>query len=139
MRIEEDQVHLQNIVNCINEIDGYVEGMDVTEFSRNEDIQAAVARNLQMIGNASQMISKETKLFYSEVNFEAFESLRFANYNVEVEHGYEAIWSIIENDLPEIRDEVLTITSQMNSSQRDPEGKRGTDSASSDAGEWLLD
>ncbi len=139
MRTDEDQVHLQNIVRSISEIDGYVEGLDVTSFAKNEEIQAAVARELQMIGNAAQMISKETKLFYSEVNFEAFESLRFANYNVEVEHGYEAIWSIIENDLPEIRDEVLTITSQMNSSQSESGTNRGGDGTSSDAGEWLLD
>lgn len=135
MNTEVDQLHLNTIVNSIHEIEGYTEGMNYNDFSREEETQAIVARNLQVIAEASRQLSTEFKTFYNDIDFRVLENLAYASYNVEVEHGFQVIWSIIENDLPIFRDTILTISSEMNSTQRDDDAMTGP----TDANEWVLD
>jgi uncharacterized protein with HEPN domain len=134
MRPEEDQVHMNNIVRCIQEIDGYTQGMTQDSFNKDEAIQAIVGRNLMMIGNAAQMLSKEFKLYYSDIDFKVLESLRFANYNVDAEFNQSGVWDIVKNDLPFFKDALLTISSQMNSNRQDDDTL-----SNSDAAEWAFD
>lgn len=106
MATQEDQVHLNNIINAINEIDAYVAHMDFNMFSREEETQSVVARNLQMIGDAASLLSDEIKDQYAYVDFNVLIGLKNANYDKEMELDHHFLWSIIENDLPLIRDDI---------------------------------
>lgn len=106
MATQEDMVHLSNIINSINEIDGYVGGMEYNQFILDEDTQSVVARNLQMIGDAASMLSDEVKDEYAYVDFNVLIGLKNANYDKEMELDRHFIWNVIENDLPIIRDDV---------------------------------
>lgn len=134
MRPEEDQVHMNNIVRCIQEIDGYTQGMSQDRFNKDENVQAAVGRNLQMIGNAAQMLSKEFKIYYSDIDFKVLESLRFASFNVEMEFNQSGMWDIVKNDLPVFKDALVTISSQMNSNRQSDDTL-----SNSDAADWVFD
>lgn len=114
MATQEDQVHLNNIANAIGEIDSYVENINFNQFQREEDIQAAVARNLQMIGDAASLLSDEVKDNYGYIDFNVLIGLKNSIYNIEMERDRHLLWSIIENDLPIIRDDVLTATEEIN-------------------------
>lgn len=134
MRPEEDQVHMNNIVRCIQEIEGYTQGMSQDRFNKDENVQAAVGRNLQMIGNAAQMLSKEFKIYYSDIDFKVLESLRFASFNVEMEFNQSGMWDIVKNDLPVFKDALVTISSQMNSNRQSDDTL-----SNSDAADWVFD
>lgn len=114
---EEDQVHFNNIVNSINEIDNYTEHLDFNQFRQEEEIQGNVARNLQMIGDAANLLSDEVRDKYGYVDYNVLISLKNAGFNVEMERDPTVIWQIIKNDLPAIKDDVLTATEEINREQ----------------------
>ena len=102
--------YLEHILQAVDRIDQYVAGIDRHDFLKNELVQDAVIRNLEVIGEASHNI---------EVRFPEFAAshpelpLSFA-YQMRnaVAHGYfkidiAIIWNTVERDLPGLRDQVM--------------------------------
>lgn len=73
-------------------------------------VQDAVFRNLQTLAESTQRLSPELKAEYPEINWKAIAGFR----NILV-HDYlgldlELIWTVIENRLPELRDNLAKIS-----------------------------
>ena len=110
---EEDQIHLNNISNCIQEIEAYVQGMNFNNFVQEEEVKASVMQNLQMIGEASTLLSDEFKEQFTAIEIDTLAGLRNAHYNDEMEIDHHSLWGIIRNDLPLIKDLVGTASEQI--------------------------
>ena len=106
---------MNNIVNCINEIESYTKHLDYTGFVKEEGTKGAVSRNLQMIGDAAYMLysSDDWKRKFEDVNLQSLISLKNAWYNDEWEVDHQMLWNIIEADLPEIKEVVSTESEKM--------------------------
>ncbi len=116
---EEDEIHVNNIISCINEIQGYTEGMTYEDFSREEEVRMSVVSNLQEIGEAASLLSDEFVSQFTDVDYRVLESLKRAKFNEYVEMDYRPVWGIIENDLPTFRDLLSTASEQMNLEEDD--------------------
>ncbi len=108
----EDQVHLRNIAQSITEIDAYVAGKDYQAFADNEQTRLQVARELQAMGEAAELLTPAFRDSYGQIDYAVLETLKNTRYNVEMEMDHRALWHIIQHDLPIIRDEVLTLNQQ---------------------------
>ena len=113
MRKEEDQVHLNNINDAIQEIYGYVQGMDYNGFVQEEEVRSSVVRNLQMIGEAVTLLSDEFKENFTAIDLEVLNGLRNAGYNNEMEIDPHGLWSIIQSDLSVISDQINVASEQL--------------------------
>jgi uncharacterized protein with HEPN domain len=51
---KDDPVYLDYILDCIRRITQYSKGLSQNEFSKNELVQDAVIRNIEIIGEASK-------------------------------------------------------------------------------------
>lgn len=114
MATQEDQVHLNNIVTSINEIDSYTQHMDYNQFGRDEETQAVVGRNLRMIGDAASLLTDEVKDRFGYIDYNVLIGLKNATYNIEMERDPNILWNILQNDLPVIKDDILTATEEIN-------------------------
>ncbi len=110
---EEDQVHLTNIANYINEIEAYVAGMDYQQFADEEEVRITVMENLQHIGQATALLSDEYLEQYTAVDIQVLEVFKGAKFSDGLEIDFRPTWSIIQNDLPLFRDKILTDTERM--------------------------
>lgn len=110
---EEDEIHVNNIINCINEIEGYVEGMTYEDFSNEEEVRISVVSNLQEIGEAATMLSDDFVSQFTDVDFRVLESLKRAKFDEYVEMDYRPVWGIITEDLPAFRDMLSSVSEQM--------------------------
>jgi uncharacterized protein with HEPN domain len=113
MTPEEDLVHLQNIAQCIMEIEGYNNRQSYEEFVANEEDKAAVMENLTQIGQAARLLSDDFKNQYDEIDFRVLEGLSNAEYNDEMEMDHHAIFHIIGKDLPFIKDKIFDAKTQL--------------------------
>ncbi len=111
---EEDEIHVNNIINCINEIEGYVEGMTYEDFSNEEEVRLSVVSNLQEIGEAATLLSDEFVSQFSDVDMRVLESLKRAKFDEHVEMDYRPVWNVISGDLPAFRDMLSSASEQMN-------------------------
>jgi uncharacterized protein with HEPN domain len=97
---------LTHILDAICKIETYTEQMNQAEFSVTSLTQDAVVRNLEIIGEASNSISKKYPS-YAESNKDIPFSLAYEMRNV-LTHGYfqvdyDVVWVTIKNDIPKLK------------------------------------
>lgn len=97
--------YLTHIVKAIERIERHTASVDEIEFLRNDLIQDAVIRNLEVVGEAANNILKVDPAFaaaHPEVPWEVMYAMRN-----RLSHGYDKIdldmvWKTICNDLPDL-------------------------------------
>ncbi|MDQ3393119.1 MAG: DUF86 domain-containing protein [Bacteroidota bacterium] len=115
MTREEEQYHITSIINEINEVQAYTTTMDQQEFEREEETQSIVARSLRNIGEAAVLLSTDDDWQdkYEDVDLNVLQRLQDSMYNNEMEFAPGVIWSIIKQDLPEIKRELFEISENL--------------------------
>ena len=97
-----DILLLNQIVESIELIMNYISGLDIEDFLEQKQIQDAVLRRLQIIGEATKLVSEDTKLLKTEVPWKSISGMRDV-----VVHQYWSVdlrltWNTIVEALPGI-------------------------------------
>jgi uncharacterized protein with HEPN domain len=106
--------YLGHILSAIERIRRYTAGMSEQSFLRNELVQDAVIRNLEIIGEASRKIMTGFPNFcaaHPDIPFASAYQMRNA-----IAHGYfatdfEIVWRTLLNDLPGFEAKLLAVKS----------------------------
>jgi uncharacterized protein with HEPN domain len=96
----DDILLLKDISECGRNIMEYTSGINYENFISNKMMVDAVIRNLEVIGEASNILGEEIKATQSEVEWK--EMIRFRNLLIHFYFGvdYEIVWNVIQNLLP---------------------------------------
>ena len=114
MTKEEQQLHLNNIIKGIEEIQEETRGLNYQQFTEEEQVKEAVYMNLQMIGQAAYELESGSD-DAPGLNFQSdvLSGFRNARYNEEAELDHQMVWNVIENDLEIIRDEIIETSAEL--------------------------
>ncbi|UII32065.1 hypothetical protein LVD17_27665 [Fulvivirga ulvae] len=114
MTKEEQQLHLNNIIKGIEEIQEETRGLNYRQFTEEEQVKESVYMNFQMIGQAAHELESGSD-DVPGLNFKSdiLSGFRNARYNGEAELDHQMIWNVIENDLEIIRDEIMETSAEM--------------------------
>lgn len=114
MTKEEQQLHLNNIIKGIEEIQEETRGLNYQQFTEEEQVKEAVYMNFQMIGQAAYELESGSD-DVPGLNFKSdvLSGFRNARYNEEAELDHQMIWNVIENDLEIIRDEMIETSAEL--------------------------
>lgn len=96
----DDTVYLKHILDAVAQIEEYLRGVSAEQFFQERLLQDAVVRQLEIIGEASRNLSPQFRESHPEVPWGQIIGLRN-----RVIHGYfnvdlEAVWTIVQNDVP---------------------------------------
>jgi uncharacterized protein with HEPN domain len=80
------KLFIMDMLESINKIEKYIEGLNYEQFIRDEKTKDAVVKNLEIIGEAANQISKEIQQKFSNVPWAQIIAMR--NRMI---HGYFAI------------------------------------------------
>lgn len=104
--MKNDLLYLSNIQECIAVIELYTQ--DGREsFDSNRIIQDAVIRNLEVIGEATKRLSNQLRDSYSEIPWRQIAGLRDILIHDYLKVDLEEVWSVVENDLPQLKLQVV--------------------------------
>jgi uncharacterized protein with HEPN domain len=108
-----DSVYLQDILEVIDKIDEFVDGLSFSEFEDDDRTQFAVFHALEVIGEASNKLSKD--FIKNNPNYPAKQAVELRNFLI---HGYDQIkldvvWKTIEEDLPNLKDLTEKLLSEL--------------------------
>lgn len=108
--MKNDNLYLEHILECINKILSYSANLTYEEFLKNEMLQDAVVRNLEIIGEASNKISEETKKKNPDIPWKPIIGMRnrLIHDYFGVDNG--AVWQTLIEDLPALKEKILKIT-----------------------------
>lgn len=101
--------YLQHIVDAIDSIQVYTAGMDVDAFIADRKTCDAVIRNIEIIGEACNNVTKHHAAFATEhasvpwgFAYEMRNALSHGYFHVD----YAIVWQTVQHDLPHLRAQV---------------------------------
>lgn len=105
---QEQQLHLNNIIKGIEEVQELARDLNYQQFTEEEQVKEGIYANLQMIGQAAYELASGTD-DAGDLNFntDILAGFRNARYNAEAEVDNQVLWNVINQDLGELRDEAI--------------------------------
>jgi uncharacterized protein with HEPN domain len=109
--MRDDRERLRDIKDAIEQIEKYT-SRGHAAFSANELLQIWVVHFLRIIGEACRALSEKIRENYPEIPWK--EIIGFRNLLVHQYFGIDldAIWDIVENDLPSLKNHIEGILAQ---------------------------
>ncbi len=100
---------LEDIVLAIDKSLRYTQGYDLKQFVSDEKTIDAVARNIEIIGEATTKLPEDLKLQYPEVDWKRIKGMR--NRIVHEYFGVDIgiVWEIVANHLPNLKLQIEAI------------------------------
>ncbi|MGB2865104.1 MAG: DUF86 domain-containing protein [Sedimentisphaerales bacterium] len=94
---------INDIRESIDRIGEYTKGMSLEEFTKDQKSIDAVARNLEIMGEAANRLPDEFKESHSEIEWFKIVGLRHRIVHEYFGVDLEIIWRILQKNLPELR------------------------------------
>ena len=109
-----DLVRLRHILDAIQYINKFTQDIDKEKFISEPMIRFSVERQLEIIGEAANHLSQNTKQLNSEIDWRKI--VAFRNFIVHEYFGVdlELVWDIVENKIPVLEREVLALIEKIN-------------------------
>jgi uncharacterized protein with HEPN domain len=104
-----DKARLSHILEAINEIESYTTNTDYDTFIENSMMRFACIKQMEIIGEAGNHISEESKSRFSDIEWSQIKGMR--NIFVHEYFGIDSkiVWDIITSDLPELKRKIIAV------------------------------
>lgn len=100
--MKNDKAYIEHIFLCISKIYEYTKGVDKESFIKDEMIQDAVIRNIEIIGEATKKISDNLKSTYFEIPWKEMAGMRDKLIHDYMGVDTDVVWQTVKSDLPEL-------------------------------------
>jgi len=106
MKIKDDKIQLERIVECIDQIEVHLLGFNFEMFEREKKTYDAVLMQLVNIGEIVNRLSEDFQEEHSD--FPWHEAVGMRN---QIAHGYfeidaKEIWKTAKHDLPKLKEQI---------------------------------
>ena len=104
-----DRIIIQKIINYIDDIEKYVDGLEAMDFLDDKKTITACAFTVSQIGELAKEITEETQQKYIDIPWKSIRGMRN-----RIVHDYEnvdlsVLWATIKNSLPELKENLKEI------------------------------
>jgi uncharacterized protein with HEPN domain len=103
------KLFIMDMLESINKIEKYIEGLNYEQFIRDEKTKDAVVRNLEIIGEAANQIPKEIQQKFSNVPWAQIIAMRNRMIHGYFTIDYRIVWDIAKIDIPSLKKELELI------------------------------
>lgn len=102
-------LYLKDIVEAMDAIEKFIEGINFDEFQKNDMISSAVIRKFEVIGEASKNIPDEVRNKYPLIPWKEMAGMRdrLIHFYFGVKH--DLVWHTIKDVVPVAKSEILKI------------------------------
>jgi uncharacterized protein with HEPN domain len=101
--MKRDLAYLKHMLDAITRIEKFSSGLNREEFMKDEMVQSAIVRQLEIIGEAVKRISDETKRGRSEIPWGRIAGMRNRLIHRYFDVDFDEVWKVVEDDLPRLK------------------------------------
>ncbi len=112
----DQSVYFQHILDAIDRIDEYLEGVDEKTFHQKYLIQDGVIRQLEIIGEAVRHISNEIRETYSHIPWPDIAGMRDKLIHHYFGVDIDKVWLTARDDIPVLKKEMEKILFELKKS-----------------------
>jgi len=102
-------LYLNDILNAMDSIEKFVEGLDIESFKQDDKTSSAVIRKFEIIGEATKQISQDIKRRHPEVSWKDMAGMRDKLIHIYFGIDYELVWKTIKQRIPKIKPVIRNI------------------------------
>lgn len=112
--IKDANVYLSDILESVTLIESYMSGVDYDHFLLNRQVQDAVVKRLEVIGEAVKRLDKDFRDTHPELPWKGMVGLRDVLVHDYDKVILEELWHLIHNgDLQSVKDQVTQVISKL--------------------------
>ena len=105
--------YLDDILEAVEKIERFTEGMDYAEFVEDSKTVDAVLRNFEVIGEAAKNIPEDVRQEYGDVPWSEMAGMRD-----KLIHGYatvelQIVWTTIQEELPTLGPQIESVRDEL--------------------------
>ena|ERR1700744_23415 len=102
-----DRQRLLHILEAVKEIQQYTSETDLNGFLSNSMMRFACVKQIEIIGEAANYITEETKLLFADLEWKQIIGMRHILVHEYFGTDFDLVWQVIINDLPQLEVKVL--------------------------------
>ena len=106
-------VYLEHVIECIQRIEKFMKGMDKNKFLKDELVQSAVVRQIEVIGEAMKNIPPEFRKKYPNIEWKEIIGTRDKMIHHYFGVDLEFIFDIVKKDIPKLKNQVEDILDKL--------------------------
>ena len=103
---KDPRIFLAHVTESIRSIEQYAGGLTQEEFNRSPQVQDAVVRRLEIIGEAVKSIPDEFKSKHPEIPWKKIAGLRDVLIHKYFSIDLNLLWNLIEKELKTLRSQI---------------------------------
>jgi uncharacterized protein with HEPN domain len=104
-----DKQRLLHIIDAISEIEDYTRNISLATFLDNSMMRFASIKQLEIIGEAANYLTSETKNKFSDIEWKQIIGMRHILVHEYFGIDGNLIWQVIINDLPTLKNKIQEI------------------------------
>lgn len=97
------KLYLRDIIEAIESIEKFVEGMEFEDFKNDDKTSSAVIRKFEVIGEATKNIPDSIKGSYTTVPWREMAGMRDRLIHFYFGIKYDLVWLTIKDVIPQIK------------------------------------
>jgi uncharacterized protein with HEPN domain len=106
---KDPKIFIEHILGCIDLIEEYTKGIKKDGFLNSGQIQDAVIRRIEIIGEASKNIPEEIKRKYPDIAWREMTGMRDILIHEYFGVDLELTWKVVTRDVPELKIKILKL------------------------------
>jgi len=108
---KDNAIFLEHIIKSINYIEQFCENKSERDFRDSVQLQDAVIRRLEIIGEAVKNIEESFKEFNKNIEWKKIAGMRDIITHKYFGIDLELVWNVVQENLPELKKEIRKVLS----------------------------
>ena len=108
------RLFLRDMLEAIEKIERYTEGLTLEALWENDLVADAVVRNLEIIGEAARHVPMEVREQLPEINWRQIVAFRNVVIHEYFAVDLDIVWTVVEHHLPRLREALRKILPEKN-------------------------
>lgn len=109
MKKREHGDFVQDILDSVNDVGSFIEGMDFEEFIKDKKTIYSVVRAIEIIGEATKNVPEQIKKKYPDVPWKKMAGMRDRLVHEYFGVDLEILWGTAKEDVPQLKTPVSKV------------------------------
>lgn len=119
MKSRGDNILLFDILECCGRIASYIAGVSKDAFENNYQLQDALIRKLEVIGEASKGLSSEVTKANPKVPWSKMAGMRDRMIHQYFRIDLDVVWKTVNDDIPRLKEQIEPIFDALAPAERE--------------------